>query len=1052
MAAVSLRLDGLSEVTELESIPLPYKTLYHTLVFKNEMPIDLLRERHQTGSQQLLTWIKVALKLLESVSESQQYEQRQQLDEDEDEELEAEIQDIVSGFGQYEPTIESSIEILLQLEETIAHRSSSSTSSSSAYDLDEGFNESRECLSPEMEILQEQWSHLRGIIGDLTGSVREHQRLRDGIQSVRNTSEQTLEATGILEKCLRDIAADRQRTSEIALAEAASRNSSSSSLSSHDSTASLRARAQSSGVDSNDMLELDSRIGLLTIQIDTLQKTYPECTRNHKSYRSKSRSIKQQETGSIAEKKHLIYKLFKELCKSWHSLRTRRDQLWRDLEECDRWRTRIEKMAKQIETMLEPVEIFHKMCVNLLTTLDGQASTGELSAHGSQLSLTIATLDITEAGKPRILTGSKGGMTSSITDEPVDLELLWSTLQELDEKQNMVAPAIENMFWVQEGEIQHRSKTAALSPTTPTTTHSQAPHPHHQFPPESATSVTPPSSDNSPMYPSLDMLERQRNLKSRWSNLKTSLDTVGTKLHAHHAHLKEKANQALNKKEEPAEDKTLIGSGNSVDGGDWTSTIGATSPILRRSMTSSSQKSTTSTNISPNWSESSNRFLRGKLVSSISMDSPVVKKFMLVKSDMPAWDKPRPWCPSISTSSPSMPGFPLQTSSWGYYILSPSEEHSGQIVATPAPPPMRSPTPAPKPEPPKINRPPFSPGGNRRYTALSQPPPPRPMPSRSASVAGYNNNKSNASSTYITASGDPMDWTQTLRKSTSCSTTKPMVFGSKSHNANASTTSFASSKPRRSFSIDPRAINRRKSMTMSPTQRTESAASHYTIQSWRGHELSTAGSHGQQSNHNNGNGKTHNKNNNGRRGSLSSISDASEDGTIMGTTRHKEHRGVRAMFKKNSSTSSLDSMISSVSSNLSSVFEGIGNTFGSSMVSSLGGSSSNARSPSPYNNMFGSSFAAARSSAALHSAFMASMSSSSSASLRQQSNSSLSGGESKSRQEQRRRDKNQREQISKIVGGATTTSSASSWMSSMNTGSILSALSFTVPTYNGADV
>ncbi|KAF9110117.1 hypothetical protein BGX27_006749 [Mortierella sp. AM989] len=1031
MAAVSLRLDGLSEVTELERIPLPYKTLYHTLVFKNEMPIDLLQERHQTGLQQLLTWIKVALKVLENVTESQQYEQRQQLDEDEDEELEAEIQDVVSGFGQYEPIIESSIEILLQLEETITHRSSS-------FSYEDEYDESLYTLSPEMEILQGQWSHLRRIMGDLTGSVREHQRLRDGIHSVRNTSEQAQQAASILDKCLGDIAADRQRTNEIVLAEAASRNSSSSSLSSHHSTNSLRARAKSSGVDSNDMLELDSRIGLLTLQIETLQKTYPECTRNHKSQRSKSRSIKQQETGSIAEKKQLIYKLFKGLWKEWHSLRMRRDQLWRDLEECDRWRTRIEKMAKQIETMLEPVEIFHKMCTNLLTTLDGQASTDKLSSHESQLSL-----DIAEAGKLHPSTGSKD-TSSSFTTEPVDLELLSSTLQELEEKQNLVAPAIENMFWVQEGEIQHRSKTVAQSPTTPTSTGMEAPQ--HLEP---SLSITPPSSDTSPMYPSLDMLERQKSLKSRWSNLKTSLDTVGTKLHAHHTLLREKANQALIKKDEPAEDKTLVGSGNSVDGGDWTTATAASPPALRRSMTDSSQKS----NVDPNWSTSSNRFLRGRLVSSVSMDSPVVKKYMLVKSGTPLWDKPRPWCPSVSTSSPSMPGFPLQTSTWGYFILSPSEENSGQLVAAPAPPPDHSPAPRPKsPPPPKINRPPFSPGGNRKYTAFSKPPPTQPpMRPRSASVMGDFKN-----SAYLKATGEPREWNQTLRRSESYSTARPMVFGSKSYNANASTVTVATNRSKRAISTDPR-IHRRKSMPLSPTGRSESVASHYSQTSqfseiWPAYEnpathcvgsgrqnnnrRNSSISNGNNiSNSNNNNNNTHH---NGRRASFASNSDdTSEDGTIMGTTHNKPHQGVRALFKRSDSISSMDSVLSSVSSNLSSVFEGLGQTFGASMVSSVG---SNARSPSPYGHMFGSSFAAARSNAALHSAFMASMSSSSSASLRQ-SNSSLSGGESRSRQQQRREQK-QQEQITKL--GAT---SASSWMS-MNTGSILSALSFTVPTYN----
>ncbi len=136
----SVRLDGLSEVTELERLPLPYKTLYHTLVFKNDMPVSLLQERHHSSAQQLLTWIQAALELVQTVTQSQQYQQQQQQrDEEEDEELEAEIQDVVSGFGNYEPTIESSIEILLQLEECILERLSM-RSDSSLVDQENNYN------------------------------------------------------------------------------------------------------------------------------------------------------------------------------------------------------------------------------------------------------------------------------------------------------------------------------------------------------------------------------------------------------------------------------------------------------------------------------------------------------------------------------------------------------------------------------------------------------------------------------------------------------------------------------------------------------------------------------------------------------------------------------------------------------------------------------------------------------------------------------------------------------------------------------------------------
>ncbi|ORY99711.1 hypothetical protein BCR41DRAFT_363866 [Lobosporangium transversale] len=942
----SSRLDGLAEVTELEQIPLPYKVLYHTLILKNEMPIDLLQERQLSGSQQLLTWIKAAMSLLETTKE-------------EDEELEAEIQDVVSGFGQYESTIESSIEILLQLEEAISERSSTP--------LPKDDDGSQAHLSPEIETVLSEWSRFRGIVNDLSGSIREHQRLRDGIQSVRNMTEQTQMATGILEKCLRDIAADRQRTAELALQDINSWNESSTSLNSQDSASSLRARATTSGVDSNDMLELDSRMGLLALQIDTLQKSYPECTRSSKLFKSRAgRNLKQQEGGSIAEKKY-------RLLKDWHAFRTRKDQLWRDLEECDRWRTRIEKMAKQIESMLEPVEIFHKMCDDTML----------------RKSLTVDMLDIAEA-HVELSASSASSASSAPThnksfmdpEEPVDMEMLSSVLQELDEKQNMTAPAIENMFWVQEGEIQHRSKAATVPSTTPTPT-SETPVDAPQLSPASnstASSPTPPTMDHSPLYPSLAMLERQRNLK------------------------------------EPMR-------------------LGLC-PRLRRSNTVSTQQTLPTRPISPNWKPSHHRFLRGKLVTSMSMDSSAVRKYMLVKSDKPVWDKPRPWCPSANPQSPGMPGFPLQTSSWGYYIVttSKSEENFGALIATPAPPPVRAPTPKPPP-PPKFNRPPFSPGGNRRYTAFNKPPP--PPPSRSLSVTGdYKNNP------YLTASGDTIDWAKTLRRSTSVTNIKPI--NPRGRNTPASRQKRAVSAA--AGTIQGQGIGSNSNKNRSSLQLSSGA--------W-------------DSKHNNG------TNNNGsRRHSLSSLS---EEGTIMGhsisANGHKkggngEHRGSNSnnplMMQNNDSTSSVDSTDSSSStSSLASIYSALydggrtssnngnnNNNYGSSLSSSIGG-----RSPSPYEPMFG-------------------MSSSSSASLRYCSsslsnhsgnNSSNSNNDDdfssskfqqhlqKQQQEyrQRQRQRQHKEQMKKLG-----TTSASSWMSmnmNLNTGSILSALSFTVPTYNFED-
>ncbi|KAF9945931.1 hypothetical protein BGZ72_000844 [Mortierella alpina] len=1074
MTTASVRLDGLSEVTELERIPLPYKTLYHTLVFKNDMPVSLLQERHRSSAHQLLTWIQAALELVQTVTQSQQdQQQQQQRDEEEDEELEAEIQDVVSGFGNYEPTIESSIEILLQLEECILERLSL-TSDSSLVDQENNYynsnsddKNSQPHLSSEIEAILEQWSRLRGIIGELSGSVREHQRLRDGIQSVRNISEQTRQAVGILEKCLNDIATDRQRCSELALLAqaAASRNNSVSSLSSDGNRTALPAAEPSSslsssmrplGVDSNDMLELDSRIGLLALQIESLQKSYPECLRSRRSSRSSARrrrssqNQQQTEAGSIADKKQVMYTLYQELLHDWHQLRARKDQLWRDLEECDRWRTSIEKMAKQIETMLEPVEVFHQRCVHLLATLDEQQRSYAIKGSGCAM----------EGGLLAKLSNALQEQSAPAVEQETRayLETLWSTLQELDEKQSMVAPAIENMFWVQEGEIQHRNKTGTVAPMTPRTATASNP-PSTPFPgPTSAVTPSISSMDSSPLYPNLEMLERQRNLKRRWSGLKTSLDTVGTKLHAHHTLLKERLDESLVKKEEAAaaEDKTLVGSGNSVDGNDWRTSNPPSPTAPRRSNTAGSPKSPRPGAVSPNWSStSSTRILRGKLVPTLSAtDTAAVRKFMLVKSDKPVWAKPRPWCPSVSVSSPSMPGFPLQTSSWGYFLLTPDTENGG-FIAAPAPLPIRSPTPGPtspttSSTPKIINRPPFSPGGNRRYTTFNNWST-RPMPARSVSVAGGDYKNGNMVPTGPEPGG-VIDWTKTLRRSSSTSFSNNKQTSPKGGNSkNKSPTTISGSK---ASGGSAKGVAKQDGLLTSPSTRRNSIASNAT-------HLGNQGESRRQKKH------AHQ-----RRQSMSS---SSEDETVMGHSskeprsnhgtaqnRRGSRGGMGALFGKNGlaplttltdSNSSLDSLLSSSSlssgsssSSSSSMYRGRNYTYGSSSVTS---SSVGVRSPSPYTlPMFGTSFAAARSTAALHSALLASVSSTSwNSSSQRCSSSSLSGGGRGSGMSghDAAREQQQQNQIMRLGG-----SSASSWMS-MNTDSLISALSFSVPTYSFED-
>ncbi|KAF9582191.1 hypothetical protein BGW38_000529, partial [Lunasporangiospora selenospora] len=175
--------------------------------------------------------------------------------------------------------------------------------------------------------------------------------------------------------------------------------------------------------------------------------------------------------------------------------------------------------------------------------------------------------------------------------------------------------------------------------------------------------------------------------------------------------------------------------------------------------------------------------------------------------------------------------------------------------------------------------------------------------------------------------------------------------------------------------------------------------------------------------------------------SSSASASSSEDDTIDGLGLMK---GIRhASFNKhkhpamNTSTSSLDSMLSSCNSSSFGAGRGGLRHYGSSSVSSSHG----ARSPSPYTPaFFGSSMAAARSTAALHTALLTSMTTSSPSSRC----SSAYSARSESRVEEQR----QQQRISDAV--AATSASASTWMS-MNAGSLISALSFTVPTYSNFD-
>ncbi|KAG0094612.1 hypothetical protein BGZ93_007001 [Podila epicladia] len=1005
-SAIASRLDGLSEVTELERIPLPYKTLYHTLVFKNDMPVDLLKERHQTGTQQLLTWIQAALKLVDTVVESQLLQRSQKrnehlelLDDDQDEEqeeLEIEIQDMVSGFGHYEPTIESSIEILLQLEECISNRTStsnkpkeptfpsslsvasSSLSLSSTTSLS-GYTLPATHLSPEIEEVMGQWSRLRGIVGDLGGSIREHQRIRDGIQSVNNIAEQTYQATQLLEKCLKAIAQDKQNCR-------------------HAFEKGLTNLEAKGGLDGNDMLELDSMVGLLSLQIESLQTSFPECVsaKNSKSHPYSSQAQLEEEHGGLAHKKAIMATLFRELLVDWNSLRRRKEQLWRDLEECDRWRARIEKMARQIESMLEPVEIFHKMCANLLGSL--------VEKNGSQQHhLMVVNEEDQEVQSPK--PESLSSWPSIPIEEPsqADLEMLASTLQELEEKQNMVVPAIENMFWVQEGEIQHRTKHVVHSPSTPSTA---VPSSLPRSPMDVFAGS--PLDFSSPLYPNLPMLERQHGLKARWSNLKASLDTASTQLQQHHATMTERANAFLAMKKRQAEEAAAAAAARAEEEKARISTEVSepSTPTLRRSFTNSSQRS--SSVVSPS-SNSSTRILRGTLVPSISMDSPTVKKYMLLKGEKPASSKPRPWCPSINPQSPGLPGFPVQTSSWGYFLISTSQsmDSFGSVIATPAPVPV-APPPAPTPPPPKFNRPPFSPAGPRLYTKPT-PPPTRPAPQRSASVAGGDYSRNRCMSPTIS-------WeNKMVRRSNS------MAFDDKSpkgSNQNTRQGNISQSKSGRKGSF-------------SSAKDGSSSAAHAGRRSSNASECNTwYGNH--------------------HRHSIDNSS--SEDETVTGEfhTNNRMSRGyknfnkqgLRTRTKQNDSSSSLDSMMSSS-----------GYSYGGRGYSSLS-SHGELRSPSPplplpYPSAFGSSFTAARSTAALHTALLSSMSSHSSSSFR---NSALSF--SSSQRTDSRQSEHDGALSSKHSSGSSLLSrrqvyhqdsKPSSWMGS---GSLISALSFRVPTYS----
>ncbi|KAG0233803.1 hypothetical protein BGW42_007174 [Actinomortierella wolfii] len=481
-------LDGLEEVSILDDVPLPYTILYHALVFKDEMPLSILMERHQTGLSQIRAWIDRATTLVGSIEQTRLQDVQQ---------LEPEVLDVISGLHRHEATVESSLEILSHLEETIQPRrlemknqshgsdmnpqgkrrrkrrgarmdlsglsSSFSSSSSSEDSLSEfmaltGTPQNQEmkkdaegqveAQGASVQEIRKQWQQLLASMTGLGKTVREHQRLRLGLQSVDNLSGQVHEASQLLDRCLQVIETDRieqqqqqqtpgaassktiptiaelkmQAASVMANSHLGSRHYLASTFSS--STLALQATTN------NDMLELESRMGLLSIQIASLKKSFPECKssrmarrrssatshssqtnqaasqhqqrrrrRNSRQDSTKSQATtpkteenahqplenaaviptprpqpssnqQQNDSQAIKEQKERLVERYCELMASWQELRGRKKKLWRDLEHLDRWRAALTEKTETLVQMLEPIREIHQKCFKYLESLD----------------------------------------------------------------------------------------------------------------------------------------------------------------------------------------------------------------------------------------------------------------------------------------------------------------------------------------------------------------------------------------------------------------------------------------------------------------------------------------------------------------------------------------------------------------------------------------------------------------------------------------------------------------------------------------------------------
>ncbi|KAF9978578.1 hypothetical protein BGZ73_001751 [Actinomortierella ambigua] len=458
-------LDGLEEVSSLDDVPLPYTILYHALVFKDEMPLAILMERHQTGLDQLQVWIHQASALVASIEHTRLQDVQP---------LEQEVLDVISGLHRYEATVESSLEILQHLEETIhprlrmtntdtitvdsnvssrrmrrrarkRHMAGGDLSSSSDESLSDmvasNLHHNQQQYHSSVQQVRKQWQQLLASITGISKTVREHQRLRLGLQSVDNLSEQVREASGLLDRCIKAIESDRidqqqqqkrtgQTTPTLADVRQQAFRAGAGSLRHlplSSSTMALQATTN------NDMLELESRMGLLSIQIASLQKSFPECkaslwarrrssatshssqataaaSQQKRQQQQRRRNSQQESTAklrpltaldgsqpsmmdsknhpdqttatststtnvsgndsAIKEQKLRLFERYRDLMAAWQELRTRKKKLWRDMEDLDRWRCELSERSEAIVQMLVPIQSLHQQCYKFLESLD----------------------------------------------------------------------------------------------------------------------------------------------------------------------------------------------------------------------------------------------------------------------------------------------------------------------------------------------------------------------------------------------------------------------------------------------------------------------------------------------------------------------------------------------------------------------------------------------------------------------------------------------------------------------------------------------------------